>query len=133
MVKEASGRDSPAECSEPVEGGTAVALRLRLSTTCKDVELAASSRHTIAHCKAKLHVSFFTKHTLRSLQGEQRIPIRTINAVEDLIMWKEGMNICAMNTEVFYISVLIHVFFILVPLHKIFTTIKCQKWIHGFS
>ncbi|KAF9804404.1 hypothetical protein SFRURICE_014324 [Spodoptera frugiperda] len=33
MVKEASGRDSPAEWSEPVEGGTEVSLRLRLSNT----------------------------------------------------------------------------------------------------
>ncbi|XP_060801317.1 ubiquitin domain-containing protein 2 [Amyelois transitella] len=55
MVKEAHGRDSPAEWSEPVEGGTEVTLRLRLSSSCKDVELAVYTRHTIAHCKNKLH------------------------------------------------------------------------------
>lgn len=59
MVKEASGRDSPAECSEPVEGGVTLALRLRLSTGGPDLDLPVSSRHTIAHCKAKLHVSFY--------------------------------------------------------------------------
>lgn len=56
MVKEASGRDSPADCSEPVEAGSEMALRLRLSTTCKDLSLSVGSKHTIAHCKAKLHV-----------------------------------------------------------------------------
>ncbi|XP_045523289.1 ubiquitin domain-containing protein 2 [Pieris brassicae] len=55
MVKEASGRDSPADCSEPVEAGSEMALRLRLSTTCKDLILSVGSKHTIAHCKAKLH------------------------------------------------------------------------------
>lgn len=58
MVKEASGRDSPAEWSEPVEGGVEVTLRLRLSSTCKDVELCVYSKHTVAQCKNKLHVSF---------------------------------------------------------------------------
>ncbi|XP_023935664.1 ubiquitin domain-containing protein 1 [Bicyclus anynana] len=55
MVKEASGRDSPAECSEPVDGGAALALRLRLSTGGPDLDLPVCARHTIAHCKAKLH------------------------------------------------------------------------------
>lgn len=57
MVKEAHGRESPAECSEPVEGGAALALRLRLSTGGPDRDLPVSSKNTIAHCKAKLHVS----------------------------------------------------------------------------
>lgn len=53
-----SGRDSPAECSEPVEGGSAVTLRLRLSTTCLDVKLVVYSRDTVAQCKKKLQVRF---------------------------------------------------------------------------
>ncbi|KAI8422071.1 hypothetical protein MSG28_009963 [Choristoneura fumiferana] len=55
MVKEASGRDSPAEWSEPVEGGAEVALRLRLSHTCRDLDLRATARHSVAQCKNKLH------------------------------------------------------------------------------
>jgi hypothetical protein len=60
MVKEAHGRESPAEWSEPVEGGAELALRLRLSTACRDLDLAVCARHTIAQCKNKLHVSFFS-------------------------------------------------------------------------
>lgn len=50
------GRDSPAECSEPVGGGVAVNLRLRLSTTCQDVKLSVYSGDTVAQCKKKLQV-----------------------------------------------------------------------------
>ncbi|CAG5054633.1 unnamed protein product [Parnassius apollo] len=55
MVKEASGRDSPAEWSEPADGGATLALRLRLSCSARDRDLRVGARHTIAHCKAELH------------------------------------------------------------------------------
>ncbi|XP_030756869.1 ubiquitin domain-containing protein 2 [Sitophilus oryzae] len=53
IVKE-DGRDSPAECSEPVESGTETVLKLRLSHTCSDVKLAVYSSDTISMCKKKL-------------------------------------------------------------------------------
>lgn len=57
IVKEDSGRDSPAECSEPVDGGTETILKLRLSHNCTDVKLAVYSTDTISVCKKKLQVS----------------------------------------------------------------------------
>lgn len=57
-----SGRDSPAECSEPVEGGSATTLRLRLSTTCQDVKLIVYSRDTVVQCKKKLQVCTMPKY-----------------------------------------------------------------------
>ncbi|KAI4457935.1 ubiquitin domain containing 1 protein-related [Holotrichia oblita] len=48
IVKEDSGRDSPAECSEPVDGGTETILKLRLSHNCTDVKLAVYSTDTIS-------------------------------------------------------------------------------------
>lgn len=61
IVKEDNGRDSPAECSEPVDGGTETVLKLRLSHNCTDVKLAVYSTDTISMCKKKLQVEFFTK------------------------------------------------------------------------
>ncbi|XP_022903828.1 ubiquitin domain-containing protein 1 [Onthophagus taurus] len=54
IVKEDNGRDSPAECSEPVEGGSETVLKLRLSHNCMDVKLAVYSTDTIGVCKKKL-------------------------------------------------------------------------------
>ncbi|KAJ4439238.1 hypothetical protein ANN_07358, partial [Periplaneta americana] len=80
IVKEDNGRDSPAECSgqkelsggwrecgsyssammcalcftEPVDGGTEIILKLRLSSTCMDVKLPVSTKDTIGMAKKKL-------------------------------------------------------------------------------
>ncbi|KAJ9580986.1 hypothetical protein L9F63_023835 [Diploptera punctata] len=54
IVKEDSGRDSPAECSEPVDGGTEIVLKLRLSSTCMDVKLPVSTKDTVGMAKKKL-------------------------------------------------------------------------------
>lgn len=54
IVKEDNGRDSPAECSEPVEGGTEMVLKLRLSSNCVDIKLTVSSKDTIGMAKKKL-------------------------------------------------------------------------------
>ncbi|XP_045468954.1 ubiquitin domain-containing protein 2 [Harmonia axyridis] len=54
IVKEDNGRDSPAECSEPIDGGTETPLKLRLSHTCTDVKLLVYSTDTISSCKKKL-------------------------------------------------------------------------------
>ncbi|XP_044734818.1 ubiquitin domain-containing protein 1 [Chrysoperla carnea] len=54
IVKEDNGRDSPAECSEPVDGGIETILKLRLSHTCVDVKLPVFSTDTIGMCKKKL-------------------------------------------------------------------------------
>lgn len=48
------GRDSPAECSEPVDAGTEVVLKLRVSISCADVKLKVSSKDSIATAKRKL-------------------------------------------------------------------------------
>lgn len=53
IVKD-SGRDSPAECSEPVDTGTETTLKLRLSHNCTDVKLSVYSTDTISMCKKKL-------------------------------------------------------------------------------
>ena len=54
IVKEDSGRDSPAECSEPVDGGTETILKLRLSHNCTDVKLPVYTTDTISTCKKKI-------------------------------------------------------------------------------
>ncbi|XP_011253512.1 ubiquitin domain-containing protein 1 [Camponotus floridanus] len=54
IVKEDSGRDSPADCSEPVDEGTEQTLKLRLSTTLGEVKLPVYSNDTIAIAKKKL-------------------------------------------------------------------------------
>ncbi|KAK9509367.1 hypothetical protein O3M35_006700 [Rhynocoris fuscipes] len=54
IVKEDSGRDSPAETSEPVEGGTEIMLKLRLSSTCQDIKLPIFTTDTIGMAKKKL-------------------------------------------------------------------------------
>ncbi|XP_014610183.1 PREDICTED: ubiquitin domain-containing protein 1 isoform X2 [Polistes canadensis] len=51
IVKEDSGRDSPADCSD---GGTEQTLKLRLSTTLGDVKLPVYSKDTIGIAKKKL-------------------------------------------------------------------------------
>lgn len=56
IVKEDNGRDSPAECSEPVDGGTETVLKLRLSHNCTDIKLAVYSTDTVSMCKKKLQV-----------------------------------------------------------------------------
>lgn len=57
IVKEDNGRDSPAEYSEPVDGGTEVVLKLRLSSSFADTKLTVYSKDTIGQCKKKLQVS----------------------------------------------------------------------------
>lgn len=55
IVKEdSSGRDSPAEYSEPVDGGTETMLKLRLSHNCVDIKLPVYTTDTISMCKKKL-------------------------------------------------------------------------------
>ncbi|XP_033218649.1 ubiquitin domain-containing protein 1 isoform X4 [Belonocnema kinseyi] len=56
IVKEDSGRDSPADCSEPIDGGTEMTLKLRLSTTLGDVKLPVYSKDTIGVAKKKLQL-----------------------------------------------------------------------------
>jgi len=57
IVKEENGRDSPAEYSEPVDGGTEIFLKLRISSTMTDVKLPVYSKDTVGQCKKKLQVS----------------------------------------------------------------------------
>lgn len=59
IVKEETGRDSPAEYSEPVDGGFETTLKLRLSSTCSDIEMTVYSRDTIGQCKKKIQVRGF--------------------------------------------------------------------------
>ncbi|KAF7998316.1 hypothetical protein HCN44_009714 [Aphidius gifuensis] len=54
IVKEDNGRDSPADCSEPVDAGTELTLKLRLSTSTGDVKLPVYSKDTIGIAKKKL-------------------------------------------------------------------------------
>lgn len=56
IVKEDNGRDSPAEYSEPVDGGQEVILKLRLSSSFADTKLIVYSKDTIGQCKKKLQV-----------------------------------------------------------------------------
>lgn len=56
IVKEDNGRDSPAEYSEPVDGGTEVVLKLRLSSSFADTKLSVYSKDTIGQSKKKLQV-----------------------------------------------------------------------------
>lgn len=55
-MKEDNGRDSPAEYSEPVDGGAEVVLKLRLSSSFADTKLSVYSKDTIGQCKKKLQV-----------------------------------------------------------------------------
>lgn len=56
IVKEENGRDSPAEFSEPVDGGTEIFLKLRVSSIMTDVKLPVYSKDTVGQCKKKLQV-----------------------------------------------------------------------------
>lgn len=56
IVKEDNGRDSPADYSEPVDGGCEVTLKLRLSSSFLDTKLTVYSKDTIGQCKKKLQV-----------------------------------------------------------------------------
>lgn len=56
IVKEDNGRDSPADYSEPVDGGIEVLLKLRLSSSFADTKLTVYSKDTIGQCKKKLQV-----------------------------------------------------------------------------
>lgn len=58
IVKEENGRDSPAEYSEPVDGGTEIILKLRISSSMTDVKLPVYSKDTVGQCKKKLQVSY---------------------------------------------------------------------------
>lgn len=62
IVKEENGRDSPAEFSEPVDGGTEIFLKLRISSTMSDVKLPVYSKDTVGQCKKKLQVSKMDIH-----------------------------------------------------------------------
>lgn len=90
IVKEDNGTDSPAEYSEPVDGGNyrrrlfpahptlmcstvlqlfvlgnEVVLKLRLSSTLNDVKLSVYSKDSIGQCKKKLQVCV-TKKSLNN-------------------------------------------------------------------
>lgn len=54
IVKEDSGHDSPAEYSEPIDGGVETNLKLRLSHTCTDIKLMVYSTDSISICKKRL-------------------------------------------------------------------------------
>lgn len=54
IVKEDNGRDSPADYSEPIDGGIEATLKLRLSHTCTDIKLSVYTTDTISICKKKL-------------------------------------------------------------------------------
>lgn len=58
-MKEDNGRDSPAEYSEPVDGGSEIVLKLRLSSSFADTKLTVYSKDTIGQCKKKLQVNLF--------------------------------------------------------------------------
>jgi hypothetical protein len=45
--------------TEPVDGGTEMVLKLRLSSTCMDVKLPVCTKDTIGMAKKKLQVSKF--------------------------------------------------------------------------
>lgn len=64
IVKEENGRDSPAEYSEPVDGGTEIFLKLRISSNMTDVKLPVYSKDTVGQCKKKLQVSYKIKDKL---------------------------------------------------------------------
>lgn len=71
IVLEDFGRDSPAEYSEPLNGGTEVTLKLRLSSSMEDIKIIVYSKDTVANCKRKLQVcimfkKFLYKKILRS-------------------------------------------------------------------
>ncbi|EDW34285.1 GL21661 [Drosophila persimilis] len=57
IVKEENGRDSPAEYSEPVDGGTEIFLKLRISSSMTDVKLPVYSKDTVGQCKKKLQAT----------------------------------------------------------------------------
>lgn len=57
IVMEDNGRDSPADFSEPVDGGVEVTLKLRLSSSFSDTKLLVYSKDSIAQCKKKLQVN----------------------------------------------------------------------------
>lgn len=52
---------SSAEYSEPVDGGTEIVLKLRLSSSFIDTKLSVYSKDTIGQCKKKLQVTFLGK------------------------------------------------------------------------
>jgi len=54
IVKEDHDSESPAEYSEPVDGGSELQLKLRLSSTLSDVKLTVHSKDSIFACKKKL-------------------------------------------------------------------------------
>jgi len=50
-----SDRDSPAEFSEPIDGGQEIKVKIRISLTGADVKLVLNSADTVAAAKKKLH------------------------------------------------------------------------------
>lgn len=64
IVKEDNGRDSPASYSEPVDGGSEIVLKLRLSSSFSDTKLSVYSKDTIGQCKKKLQVSWLIQRIL---------------------------------------------------------------------
>ncbi|KAL5290102.1 UBTD2 family protein [Megaselia abdita] len=56
IVLEDFGRDSPAEYSEPINGGSEVTLKLRLSSSMEDVKIIVFSKDTVSNCKRKLQM-----------------------------------------------------------------------------
>uniref|UniRef100_A0A1B0A679 UBD domain-containing protein n=1 Tax=Glossina pallidipes TaxID=7398 RepID=A0A1B0A679_GLOPL len=72
IVKEENGRDSPAEFSEPVDGGNEIFLKLRVSSTMSDIKLPVYSKDTVGQCKKKLQVSLLHISKCKKVLGRNK-------------------------------------------------------------
>lgn len=88
IVKEENGRDSPAEYSEPVDGGTEIFLKLRISSTMTDVKLPVYSKDTVGQCKKKLQVSSLNNDYIRFvlLLANSYVCIQFLNRLQRVSM-----------------------------------------------
>lgn len=98
-MKEDNGRDSPAEYSEPVDGGTEVILKLRLSSSFADTKLTVYSKDTIGQCKKKLQVrerensSFDVLAAIQSEFGSYHFPFDMIFS-DVILQAQENVDAC---------------------------------------
>lgn len=117
IVKEDNGRDSPAEYSEPVDGGQEVILKLRLSSSFADTKLIVYSKDTIGQCKKKLQVCGSHAMTFCLLARsicvsvcvsifQPSFDIFRLHALQCLKLWLE-------NVQTTYFCILIFDFFLL--------------------
>lgn len=84
IVKEDNGRDSPASYSEPVDGGSEIVLKLRLSSSFSDTKLSVYSKDTIGQCKKKLQVSWFCSSKIVLSDFEINIFVQFIQSQENV-------------------------------------------------